>query len=244
VAIPDKVRIYVISSAAHRFAPGFIPKRYNSKYLANPLPHGEVLRALMVAMDRWVCEGTPPPPSQIPRVKEGSLVASDQKSTGFPNIPGVRYTSLYNRQLFLDYGSKLGQGRITAHPPREIKGGEYKILVTKVDLDGNDLAGIRLPATQVPVATYTGWNLWREGLAEDELCGLFGSYLPFARTKEERTRSGDPRLSLEERYKDHDDYVRKISQAARALVEQRYLLPEDAVRIIEDANRSALFTTR
>src|SRR2546427_7877765 len=104
IAVPEKVRIYMISSAPHRFAPGFIPKRYDSQNLTNPLPHGQVLRALMVAMDQWVCDGTPSPPSQIPRVKDRTLVPFDQKSTGFPNIPGVRYTSLYNRQLFLDYG--------------------------------------------------------------------------------------------------------------------------------------------
>ncbi|MGH7847561.1 MAG: alpha/beta hydrolase domain-containing protein [Candidatus Binatia bacterium] len=237
IAIPEKVRIYVISSAPHRFAPGFIPKKYNSQNLTNPLPHGEVLRALMVAMDRWVCDGTPPPPSQIPRVQDRTLVPTDQRSTGFPKIPGVRYTTLHNRQLFLDYGPNLRRGKIEVHPPAQIKKREYKILVTKVDADGNDRAGIRLPAVQVPVATYTGWNLWQAGLAEDELCGLFGSYIPFAKTKAERQSSGDPRLSLEERYKDHADYVQKVSRAARALVEDRLLLPEDAERIIEEAKK-------
>jgi hypothetical protein len=239
VAVPEKVRIYVIASAPHRFAPGLVPKRYNSKNLTNPLPHGEVLRALMVAMDRWVCEGTPPPPSQFPRVKDGTLVSSKQRHTGFPNIPGVSYTELYNRQEFLDYGRDLKRGKITVHPPRQINHGMYKILVTKVDADGNDLAGIRLPAVRVPLATYTGWNLWCEGLAEDELCGLFGSFIPFARTKAERSQTGDPRLSLEERYKDHDDYVQKVGRAARTLVEQRYLLPEDAEKIIAAAKATA-----
>jgi Alpha/beta hydrolase domain len=244
VAVPEKVRIYVISSAPHRFAPGLIPKRYNSQNPTNPLPHGEVLRALMVAMDQWVCDRTPPPPSQVPRVKDGTLVPSDQKHTGFPNIPGVRYTALFNRQLFLDYGPNLLRGKIDVHPPKPIDRGEYKILVTKVDADGNDLAGIRLPATRVPLATFTGWNLWKEGLAEDELCGLFGSYIPFAQTKQERAQSGDPRLSLEERYKDHDDYVQKVSRAARCLVEDRYLLPEDAARIIEEAKRNPIFAPK
>jgi hypothetical protein len=241
IVVPEKVRIYMISSAPHRFAPGLIPKRYNSQNLTNPLPHGEVLRALMVAMDQWVCDGTPPPPSQIPRVKDGTLVPSDQKHTGFPNIPGLRYTALFNRQLFLDYGPNLLRGKIESHPPKQIKKGEYKILVTKVDADGNDLAGIRLPAIRVPLATYTGWNLWIEGLAEDELCGLFGSYIPIARTKEERTKTADPRPSIEERYKDHADYVQKVSHAARALVDERSLLPEDAERIIEAAKTSPVF---
>jgi hypothetical protein len=78
-------------------------------------------------------------------------------------------------------------------------------------------------------------------LAEDELCGLFGSYIPFARTKEERSKVGDPRPSIEERYKDHADYVRKMSHAARALVDERFLLPEDAERIIEEAKTNPIF---
>jgi len=43
---------------------------------------------------------------------------------------------------------------------------------------------------------------------------------------------------LKKRYQDHADYVRKISHAARALVEERYLLPEDAERIVEAAKKS------
>jgi hypothetical protein len=144
--------------------------------------------------------------------------------------------------MFLDYGPELLCGKISVHPPRQLKNGEYKNLVSRLDKDGNDLAGIRLPAVQAPVATYTGWNLWAKGFAEDELCGLFGSYIPFAITKAEREKSGDPRLSIEERYKDHADYVSKVSRAARALVEARYLLPGDAERIIEQVKKVSPFS--
>jgi hypothetical protein len=121
------------------------------------------------------------------------------------------------------------------HPPRPIGNGGYTILVPKVDRDGNDIAGIRLPSVQVPIGTYTGWNLRPEGLAEDELSGLLGSFIPFAKKKSERERTKDPRLSLEERYNGQADYVRRVARAARALVEARYLLAEDAERIIRDA---------
>lgn len=205
------------------------------------MPIGDALRALIVAMDRWVNEGTPPPPSQIPRVSDGTLVSAKQKDIGFPQIPGVRYNGLYNRQLFLDYGASLVGGIMEVHPPKQIKNGEYKILVPKVDADGNELAGIRLPTIRVPLATYTGWNLQRKGLAEDELCALLGSYIPFAKTKAEREKSGDPRLSIEERYKDHEDYVQRVSREARTLVEERLLLPEDAERIIAEANKNRTF---
>ena len=86
----------------------------------------------------------------------------------------------------------------------------------------------------------TGWNLRPRGLAEDELSGLLGSYISVPKTRLQRKQSGDPRRSSEERQKDRADYVRQVSRAARSLVEQRYLLPEDAERIIEEASKYRL----
>jgi hypothetical protein len=202
------------------------------------LPAGDVLRALMVAMDLWVTQGIAPPPSRYPTVQDRTLVAPTRKDTRFPNIPRIPFAALHNRQLFLDYGPGILRGKMTVHPPAPMGKGAYVIFVPKVDLDGNDLAGIRLPAVEVPIATYTGWNLRPRGFAEDELSGLLGSFIPFARTKAQRRKSGDPRPSLEERYKDRNDYVQQISRVARVLVEQRYLLAEDAERLIAEARKS------
>jgi hypothetical protein len=77
-------------------------------------------------------------------------------------------------------------------------------------------------------------------LAENELSGLLGSFIPFAKTKAERKKSGDPRLSVEERYRDQADYVEQVSRAARTLVAERYLLAEDAERMIQEAKRQPL----
>ena len=115
-----------------------------------------------------------------------------EKSTGFPKIPGVTYTGLFNSLRATDYN---------VQPPAE--GAEYGVLVPRCDQDGNSLAGIRLPPLQVPVATYTAWNLRAAGHAEGECCSTSGSYIPFAKTKAERLASGDPRLSIEERYRSH-----------------------------------------
>jgi hypothetical protein len=112
--------------------------------------------------------------------------------------------------------------------------------VPRVDADGNDVAGIRLPAIQAPLGTYTGWNLRPRGLAERELSGLLGSFIPFAKRRAQRRKLGDPRLSLEERYKDRADYLGQVSRAARILTEQRYLLAEDAERMINAAKKVRL----
>jgi hypothetical protein len=132
----------------------------------------------------------------------------------------------------------------TVQPANHVKGKEYPLLVPKVDKDGNEIAGVRAVALQAPLATHAGWNLRAKGFIEDELCYLNGHYIPFAKTKEEREKTGDPRLSIEERYKDQADYVQRVSYAARALVEERFLLQEDAERLIADASKRKIFAEK
>ncbi len=241
--IPDNVRFYVIASAQHNSPFGSEPAKDDTQMLVNPLPVGDVLRALMVAMDLWVTKGIPPPPSQYPKLSDRTLIAPS-KNNGFPKIPGVNFVGLHNRQLFLDYGRNILRGKMDVHPPKPMGNGAYKILVPKVDADGNDLPGIRLLAIQVPIGTYTGWNLRPADLAEGELAGLLGSFIPFARTKSQRKKTGDPRRSLEERYKDRAEYVKQISHAARALVDARYLLAEDAERMIAETMKNRILAKR
>ena len=88
---------------------------------------------------------------------------------------------------------------------------------------------------EVPTATYTGWNLRRTGFAENAVCGLTGSYAPFAETERDRRLTRDERLSLEERYPDQERYVARIRQEAQRLVQERLLLADDAERIVEQA---------
>jgi hypothetical protein len=236
--IPENVRIYVIASAQHNSPFGSEPAKDDTQLLVNPLPAGDVLRALMVALDQWVTNGVAPPPSCYPTMRDRTLAAPIRN--GYPKIPGVNFVGLHNRQLFLDYGANILRGKMAVHPPKPIAKGAYEIVVPKVDVDGNDIAGIRLPMVQVPIGTYTGWNPRPRGLAEGELSGLLGSFMPFAKTKSQRRKSGDPRLSIEERYKNRDDYVQQISRAARRLVDQRYLLAEDADRMIVEATKRRL----
>jgi hypothetical protein len=83
-----------------------------------------------------------------------------------------------------------------------------------------------------------GWNHRRAGYMEDELCGLQGSYIPFAKTAAER--GADPRPSLQERYGSKEAYVAKVEAAAAAMVKDRFLLPEDAARLIAEARQRDL----
>ena len=175
------MRLYVIASAQHNSPFGSEPAKDDSQFLVNPLPAGDVLRALMVAMDLWVTKAIPPPPSRYPTVKDRTLV---------PPIT-QRFSENSRRKLRRPAQpptvSRLRQthsARQDGDAPTETAWqGAYEILVPKVDADGNDIAGIRLPAIEVPIGTYTGWNLRPRGLAEGDLSGLLGSFIPFAKTK-------------------------------------------------------------
>ncbi|MCP5117496.1 MAG: hypothetical protein GY953_42280 [bacterium] len=108
----------------------------------------------------------------------------------------------------------------------------------RINADGNEVAGIRPTALQAPIGTYAGWNLLHERFGVDRHCGANGSFIPFAATKAERDVTGDPRLSLEERYGNHDGYVEAVRSAANSLVAQSFLLPEDAAAIVAEAEAS------
>jgi hypothetical protein len=107
-----------------------------------------------------------------------------------------------------------------------------------VNADGNEVDGVRSLTQQAPLGTYAGWNLRRAGYAENELCSLQGSFIPFSKTKAERQAAGDPRASLEERYGSHDKYVETVKKAAQQLQKEGFLLPEDARWLIDQAARS------
>jgi alpha/beta hydrolase family protein len=233
VPIPDNVRLYYFSSTQH--GPTDKPDRGMCQQLTNPLSYMETQRALIVALHAWVSNDVPPPPTRYPRISDGTLVSRQQTVQGFPNVQGVRYLGRPN-DLSINDG--------TIQPANHVKGKEYPLLVPKVDKDGNEIAGVRAVALQVPLATHAGWNLRAKGFIEDELCYLNGQYIPFAKTKEEREKTGDPRLSIEERYKDQADYVQRVSHAARALVEERFLLQEDAERLIADAAKNKIFAEK
>ena len=189
----------------------------------NPHDPTPALRALMVALDRWVSDGVEPPPSRVPTLTAGTLVAA--KALQFPAIQGVPVPGAANRVDGLE--DWVDQKRLAA--------GGYTALVPQVGGDGNELAGIRLPTIAVPLATHTGWNLYKAPYPEGEFCDREGSYLPFPRTKAEGLAAGDPRPSLEERYGCREVYVQKFKECVQELLEARLLLPEDATRLLDEA---------
>jgi hypothetical protein len=234
--VPDSpfTRIYFMSSMQHGTGNG--AAKGNCQQFQNPLDSQSVQRALFTALDKWVTAGTPPPPSQIPRLSDGTLVKPDQRSTGFPRIPGVTYAGLKTTRYLLNYGPNFYKTGIpTINPPtiappyqdNPVNGPIYPSFVPRTNADGNDVAGIHLPEVQAPLATYTGWAL-RAAPQNDDGCEGSGQYIPFPKTKADRLASGDPRLSIEERYGSIENYSSLLHNAIDNLVRSGFLLPFDA----------------
>jgi len=224
-AVPENVRIYHLAGTQHGEAP-FPPTRGTGEALANPTPQGNVMRALLRAAHQWVESNTRPPASTHPMLRDQTLVAL--KAVGFPAIPGVSDPRTIEGPGYME------GGHVTALP----------FLVPRVDPDGNEVTGIRVPELAVPLATTTGWNFRSERVGNPStLYALLGSYVPFARTKAERDARRDPRLSIEERYRDRDDYLQKIRASATALVSNRFLLPEDVDDVVQRATKHWAYAT-
>ena len=213
---PD-ARVYLLSGNDHMGT--FQLKK--SLPTANPvhqLDTSPVLRALFVQLDQWACDGEEPPPSQVPRRSDGTAVERAEVLARFAHV-ATPDPAVLNVTRDLDPDSTTW--------PLEL--GERKVaLVSAVDDDGNEVAGIRLPAIAAPIAAFTGWNprVPVDGLP-DVLYEFVGSQLPFP----------PDRPSLDERYPDRDAYEATARRAAEALAAGRFLLEGDIDRAVANALR-------
>jgi hypothetical protein len=232
----DNVRYYLFASFPHGAgtAPGICQQPQN------PLAPNQLLRALLLDLDDWVSSGREPPHNRIPRLADKTLApALPQSGMGFPKIPGVVYNGIHHTGDLLDFGPQFDDGILSILPPDVSE--PYKVYVPKTDTDGNDIAGIRTPDVAVPLATYTGWALRAESVPQAaDGCDASGQRLPFAATKTARAAAGDPRPSLQERYRDHATYIRLVTEAARRLQHERLLLEQDVEAYIAAAEAAAV----
>ena len=219
--LPGNARSYHFAGTQHGPAP-FPPMSGRGEHLPNPNDYGWFLRSLLLGMDRWITDDTAPPPSRIAKLDDGTLVQVEDLS--FPDVPDVDVLTEVNGLRALDFGPDLAsRGVITREPPD--LGAAYPFLVPQVDESGNEIGGLRSPDIAVPLGTYTGW------LPTNPVSGA-GVYVPFARTSAERKASGDPRLSIEERYAGRAHYLGLVAEAALPLIDEGYLLGEDLPQIL------------
>lgn len=232
---PDDVRIYLLAGTQHS-AGGRGVSREDPRVQnpTNPMDWTFFMRAMLVAANNWITEGTEPPPSSYPRIDRDQFVAVGQLA--FPAIPGVAVARVAYAPRVLDFGPYYGEQRIVSFEPPAV-GAEMPVLVPQVNTDGNETSGVHMPELQAPLATYMGWNLRSPDVgAPDQLYSLIGSMVPLARTRTEREQSGDPRPSIAERYQNGEDYLNRVADAARNLMVQGFLRVEDIGEVLRRAN--------
>ena len=238
--ISDNVRVYLLAGLQHFSAP-FPPQKSSpnnadatAQQRYNPNPVQYFWRALITDMDEWVKNGTEPPANRYPKIAEGTLVPLNKWT--LPAISGVNKPHEANVAWRLDFGPQWKQGIVSVEPPKV--GKAFPLLVPQSDANGNDEGGVSLPELQVPLASYTGWNLRDPSIGAGDLrLSFYGSFIPFAKTLAERQKSGDPRLSVAERYVSRDEYMGKFAEAAMKLVQERFLLREDVPALLERGKR-------
>jgi len=248
--LPDNVRRYYFPGTTHGGgAGGFSPappapargRAGVCELPANPNPQSDTMRALLEAMVAWIEKGDLPPESRYPRVTDGTLVVPTKAAVGFPDLPGVSLKDNFENPLIeYDWGPHFNyndvSGVLTKVPPpiKQV----IPLLVPKVNADGNEIAGVASVLHQAPLGTYLGWNIIPSGFFKGQMCAFTGAFIPFAKTKAERLATNDPRPSLEERYGDQQGYVGVVRAAAQKAVRERFLLSEDADRLIKEAAAS------
>jgi Alpha/beta hydrolase domain len=248
-----QVRYYLLSSLPH--SAGSVSISLDAatspgicRQPSNPMVGNVVLRALLVDLDQWVSRDTPPPPSAVPRIADGTLApALPQSALGFPAIPGIEYNGIHHTGDLWSFGPRFDEGILSILPP-VLLGTPYQVFLPQTDADGNDIAGVRVPDVSVPLATYTGWGLRAAHAGQPvpivDGCDATGQRIPFAPTAASRQpngpNAGDPRLSIAERYADSADYVAKVTAAANALRAKRLMLQADVDAYVTAAKTVAI----
>lgn len=230
LSLPDHVRIYAFGGTQH--GPAGFPPGQSGVYPANPGDFKPFVRALLLALDRWIASNEAPPESVFPRIARGELVPLEAWRRAFPAVSmKAQLPAILRSPPAADYGPNWhSRGWIELQPPRVM--GRYVSLVPQAGPDGNDLGCLLPPEVAVPLATYTGWNIrTAEQGAAGELVSLTGSYIPFARSDAER-QPGDQRASLAGRYGSVDAYIEQLTAECERLVTAKLLLPADAQRLI------------
>jgi hypothetical protein len=243
IPLPDNVRRYYFPGTTHGGGRGGFDVSTRAgggrcELPDNSNPESDTMRALLVALIAWVARDAPPPQSRYPHLASGELVLPDARSMGFPAIPGRPLPDhLISPFYDYDFGPEFRYGDmagvISRQPPaiRRV----IPSLVPRTDVDGNEVGGVPSVLFQNPLGTYLGWNVTTNGYLKGRGCGFSGGFIPFAATRAEREQSGDPRRSLEERYASHDAYVAAVKTAAERAVRERFLLREDADRLVAEA---------
>jgi len=248
IPLPDNVRRYYLPSSTHGGGNGVTDENPppsaascpgnnwgTGTLRANPVPSTQLVNRMRVALRDWVLNGIQPPASMWPHMRgpNGERTLVESTALNFPSgVPGIDY-NVFKPENFAfpilnyDWGPDFDEFNATGVPtnlPPPFNA-VVKIMVPKVDSDGNELGGVPTVQRDAPLGTYLGWNITSGGFHAGQVCNYVGGMVPFTKTKAQRAVNGDSRLSLEERYHNsHAGYVAAVKAAADNAACQGYLL--------------------
>jgi hypothetical protein len=204
----------------------------------NSLDYTPLLRGMLENLHRWAAEGEEPPKSSHPQIGNNTYSTPDGLRAFFENIPEAMFPPHIPVPRRLNFGAGDHTTRLEILPPQPAE--PYGSIVSKINEDGNEIAGLKSPDLLAPLATYTPWNTRHPDMgAPDQPVGLTGGFrgstFPFPATKEDRMSTGDTRLSIEERYRDRVTYLNAIKQASEMLAERGLIPSEDIERSVARA---------
>ena len=251
IAPDSDTRIYALAGAQH--GPGFWPltriqaadgMKAQNDY--NSLDYTPLMRGMLENLHQWAANGVAPPESSYPQISKDTAAVPDALRTFFESVPGVVFPPHIPVPRRLEFGDGDHTTRLEILPPRPAE--PYGPIVSGIDADGNEIAGLMSPDMPVPLATYTPWNTRHPDMgAPDQPIGLTGGFrgstFPFPATKADRLTSGDPRPSIEERYQSRSSYLSAVKKAAEDLAARRLIPAEDIERsVARAASRWDVFT--
>jgi len=240
IAAENNSRIYHFAGTQH--GAGALPQTRGlgaesalGRHAYNVVDYSPLLRAALVNLEKWITLGTEPPPGTHAQIETETAVPRATVLDVFDNFPDQVTPDRSKLWIIktIDLGPRASEG-IGEYPPTE--GETYPCLVSAVDHDGNELAGIRLPDLTRPVASHAGWNVRDPDTGSpDQQIPMLGFTKWFPATESEREAAGDPRLSLEERYPDRAHYAALVQRDAEALVRDGFVLELDIDLVVQNA---------
>lgn len=210
----ENTRVYFVAGLGH-VASAFPPAADPAAQLpGNPNNIVYLRHGFAAALDAWARLGAAPPPSRVPKIADGTLVRPAKLAAMRVAAPKFAYDAYR-----IDAPTSLSTGLVVEPPTLR---GTFVNLVPQVGPDGNELAGVRLPELQVPLATYTGWNLRApETGFPDYRASFVGAFIAW------------PKDEVLARYRSRDEYFGRFTDAALALVRERFLVADDLPAILE-----------
>lgn len=240
VAIPDNVRLVYATGTQH--SPSQLaanartqPDMTVTRSVAATAPtfaatvnnaSTALVRALYVNLEGWVKGTAQPLPNAWPTARAGTLAVptASPASLGGPDLSGVAFTGV-NGTPGLAFNGVYNTLSLNDESviPSAISSKFYVVQQPTVDAQGNDVPGVKMPDSSVPLATFTGYSLRKSGFVVGNQYGLNGSQLAFAVTDAQR-QPGDPRRSVQSLYGSKAGYVAAVNQSVDDLVARGLML--------------------